>query len=142
MNKKTIGIILLVFFVLFGLIQAIPVEKSNPAVTADIKASTEVHAILKRACYDCHSNETKWPWYSKVAPISMLIAKDVTEGREYLNFSIWEDISEEGRANMKQTIWEKISKGEMPLPQYKIAHPEARLSDNDKLVIKKWSEGR
>lgn len=142
MKNKTIGIVLLVFFVLFGLIQAIPVERSNPPVTADIKASPEVHSIFKRACYDCHSNETKWPWYSKVAPISILIAKDVTEGREYLNFSIWGDISEEGRANMKQTIWEKVSKGEMPLPQYKIAHPEARLSENDRLVIKKWSEDR
>jgi len=121
-------------------IQFIPVAKTNPPVTGDLEAPPAVHSILKRACYDCHSNETKWPWYCKIAPASMLIAKDVNEGREYLNFSIWKELSEDGRLNIKKEIWEKVSKGEMPLPQYKLAHPEAKITDTDKQIIKKWTE--
>lgn len=141
MSKSKTAIIA-VSFVLAGIIaiQFIPVEKSNPRATGDIKMPEEVHSIIKRACYDCHSFETKWPWYSKIAPISMLIAKDVNKGREYLNFSIWEDLSEEGKQNLKNVIWEKISNDEMPLLQYRIAHSEAKLTDRDKETIRGWCE--
>lgn len=139
-KSKAIIISIPVIIAAFIGIQFIPVEKTNPQVTGDIDAPAEVHAIFKRACYDCHSYETKWPWYSKIAPASILIASDVNEGREYLNFSIWKDLSEEGHQNLKQKIWEKVSKGEMPLPQYKLAHSEAKLTDADKEIIKKWSE--
>lgn len=139
-KSKAIIISIPVIIAAFIGIQFIPVEKTNPQVTGDIDAPAEVHSIFKRACYDCHSYETKWPWYSKIAPASILIASDVNEGREYLNFSIWKDLSEEGHQNLKQKIWEKVSKGEMPLPQYKLAHSEAKLTDADKEIIKKWSE--
>jgi len=73
-------------------IQFIPVEQTNPPVENDLFASNEVKDILKRACYDCHSNETNWAWYTKVAPMSWLAASDVNGGRENLNFSEWENI--------------------------------------------------
>jgi len=69
----------------FVLIQFIPVARTNPPVEGEISASPEVMSILRRACYDCHSNETRWPWYSKIAPVSWLSVKDVNEGREHLN---------------------------------------------------------
>ena len=70
-------------------IQLVPVDRTSPPVTADIAAPANVRAVLKRACYDCHSNETTWPWYSRVAPVSWLVARDVREGRKELNFSDW-----------------------------------------------------
>ena len=70
-------------------IQFIPVERTNPPVVSDIDAPSEVKDILRKACYDCHSNETKWVWYTKIAPASFLAVKDVNEGREHLNFSEW-----------------------------------------------------
>jgi len=73
--------IIALLVVAFVFIQFIPVDKSNPPVIVDIPTPPEVKAILKRACYDCHSNETVWPWYSQIAPISWLLARDVHEGR-------------------------------------------------------------
>lgn len=78
-------------------IQFIPVDTSNPPVTADIPSSPEGKAVLRRACYDCHSNETRWPWYSRVAPASWLTARDVREGRAELNFSAWNEYSTQQR---------------------------------------------
>ncbi len=71
-------------------IQFIPTQLRNPAVTAELSTSPELKTLLKRACYDCHSNETAWPWYSRIAPISWWIGRDVKEGRRELNFSTWD----------------------------------------------------
>ena len=84
---KKIAIFLVIALVVM---QLIPVERSNPSVRNQFAASPEVETILRRACYDCHSNETRWPWYARVAPISFLLWRDVKEGRKELNFSIWD----------------------------------------------------
>ena len=76
----------LLILVLIG-IQFIPVERTNPPVVLDVDAPPQVKEILKKACYDCHSNDTEWAWYTKIAPMSFLAIKDVDEGREHLNFS-------------------------------------------------------
>ncbi len=70
-------------------IQLVPVDRTNPPVETEVPATVEVRSILRRACYDCHSNETVWPWYSRIAPISWLVARDVREGREKVNLSTW-----------------------------------------------------
>ncbi len=70
-------------------IQLVPVKRSNPPVEFEVEAPADVHAILERACYDCHSNRTRWPWYSSVAPVSWLVARDVRRGRKELNFTDW-----------------------------------------------------
>jgi Haem-binding domain len=75
--------------VALGAIQLVPVDTSNPPVTADVPASAAVKGILRRGCCDCHSNETQWPWYGRIAPVSWLLARDVREGRAELNFSTW-----------------------------------------------------
>ena len=120
-------------------IQFIPVDRSNPPAEGEIMESTELKTILKRSCYDCHSNETVWPWYSYVAPVSWLVADDVHEGRKHLNFSNWQNIEVRKVSKAKQEIWEMVSEGEMPLGKYVLLHPEAKLSEKDKQIIKDWT---
>ncbi len=87
-------ILIAIGVILIG-IQFIPVERSNPPVTQEIDAPSNVLSILKTSCYDCHSNETEWPWYSKVAPVSFLVSADVRNGRKRVNFSEWDKYDEE-----------------------------------------------
>lgn len=128
--------------VAFGAIQLIPVAgvDDNPPQRYDLQAPADVKAALQAACYDCHSNETKWPWYSRVAPISWRIAAHVDDGRAALNFSEWGDKAEEDRQFDRENVWEMIDTGVMPLSDYLLLHPEAVLSDEQKLAIQSWSQ--
>jgi hypothetical protein len=121
-------------------IQFIPVDRTNPPVQEDIATPPQVKTILKRACYDCHSNETNWPWYSQVAPVSWLLAWDVHEGREELNFSTWNRYSPKKRNKYIKESWEEIEEGEMPPWFYLPLHPEASLSDQDRTVLREWAK--
>ena len=123
----------------FIAIQFVPVSRTNPPVQGDFRGSTEVVSILRRACYDCHSNETVWPWYSRVAPLSWVIAHDVNEGRAVLNFSTWDQLSAEKQAEAVKESWEEVAEGKMPTWYYVALHPEARLSANDQSVLRAWS---
>lgn len=125
--------------VLFLAIQFVPVDRSNPAVQTQVPASAEARAILERACYDCHSNQTVWPWYSYVAPVSWLVAKDVQDGRDELNFSTWNLMSAEKQAEGIGESWEKVQSGEMPLWFYIPLHPEAKLSPSDRAILQTWA---
>jgi len=128
--------------IVFLALQFVPVDRDNPPVERDVDAPSEVAAILRRACYDCHSHETRWPWYSHVAPLSWWIAEHVEHGRADLNFSQWPmfDLFEQGMA--LEDIEEQIRKGEMPLNSYLILHPEARLSKEDREVLLEWARSR
>lgn len=123
-------------------IQFIPVDTSNPPVTADVPSSPEVKAVLRRACYDCHSNETRWPWYSRVAPASWLTARDVREGRAELNFSTWNEYSTQQRVKKIKESWEEVAEGEMPPWFYLPAHRDARLSAEDRVLLRDWARQR
>jgi hypothetical protein len=120
-------------------IQLVPLEKTNPPVTAGISVPPEIHDILRRSCYDCHSNETRWPWYSKIAPVSWFLVRDVNKGREHMNFSVWNNLSATGQDYLKGKIWKEVSEDEMPLFVYRLGHPDARLSDSEKELIRKWA---
>lgn len=133
-------ITLLIVLALIG-IQFIEVDRSNPPVTSDLQASMEVKNVLKNACYDCHSNETKWPWYSKVAPVSFFISNHVVEGREHLNFSTWGRMYSQKQGEHKKEIWEEIEKNEMPLSHYIWLHPKANLTLDQRQLIKRWALG-
>jgi hypothetical protein len=122
-------------------IQFRTVERTNPPVHGDFNQPAEVKEVFQRACYDCHSNETKWPFYSYVAPFSWLVVKDVNEGREELNFSNWQRMSGVKQSKKKKEIWEEVDEGEMPFWYYVPLHPEAKLSEQDKDIIRKWSRG-
>jgi hypothetical protein len=124
------------------LIQFIPVTRSNPPVTGEVAAPANVLEALRSSCYDCHSNDTLWPWYSRVAPVSWLITKHVREGRENLNFSQWEDLSPEDQEEARGNIWEEIERGAMPLSEYLRMHPQAVLTSVQMDAIQRWSEGQ
>lgn len=118
--------------------QLIPTGKTNPEVTAEFSENQSLKAIFKRSCYDCHSNETNWPWYSDVAPISWLVVHDVKEGRKHLNFSTWNDLPPKKKEHKKEEILEQIEKGEMPMTLYTFIHRNAKLLEAEKGMIKTW----
>jgi hypothetical protein len=129
----------LVFLVLVVAIQFIPVETANPPVESDIPTSPAVKAVLRRACYDCHSHETVWPWYSHIAPISWLLARDVQEGRAELNFSTWNRYSTQQHVKKLKESWEEVREGEMPPWYYLPVHREAQLSAADRTLLEQWA---
>lgn len=131
---------LFLLVVLIG-IQFIPVEKDNPPIKQEMPMPKEVKEVLSRACYDCHSNLTEWPWYSKIAPISFLISIGVKEGREHLNFTEWDYYSFDDN-KVKKEIWEEVLKERMPPWNYRIINPKGKLSDQDKRIIREWSLSR
>jgi cytochrome c len=110
------------------------------AILAGANAPDEVRAMLDRKCGDCHSNNTRWPLYSRVAPSSWLVEHDVSEGREHMNLSSWEQYSNDNRIDLLGKMGTELRKGEMPLKQYLLLHPEARLSDAERKLITDWTK--
>ena len=95
--------------------------------------------VLRRSCFDCHSNETRWPWYARVAPISWLLHRDVVEGRRHLIFSEWDKVPPDKRAKRIAGCWRQVQRGDMPLWFYLPLHPAAKLSSDDKALLEKWA---
>ena len=128
------------FAVLVISIQFIPVERTNPVMnkTLEIPAPAEIRSILTKSCYDCHSNQTKWPFYSYIAPISWLVTHDVEEGRNELNFSEWQSLSEKQKVKKQEKIIEEVSEDKMPLPVYLLMHSSAELTEGEKDMLKNW----
>jgi len=127
--------------VVLALLQLVRGKHENPPVYDDIRVSQDVSAVLRRACYDCHSNETTWPWYSQVAPVSWLVQRDVVKGRAELNFSAWEAMPADKRAKKQAKIAKEVRDGEMPLWFYTPLHPHAALTEGDKRLLESWSQG-
>jgi mono/diheme cytochrome c family protein len=128
MNMKTVSIAVILGAVA---IQFIPYGKdhTNPPVMSEIQwDSPRTQELFNRACADCHSNVTKYPWYSNIAPVSWLVAHDIEDGREKMNVSM---IGVQKKNKLKDAA-DEVKEGEMPIPPYLIAHPEARLSDAEK----------
>ena len=136
---KKLKITLIIIAAILIAIQFIPVSRTNPPVTAELDAPMEVISVFKKSCYDCHSNETEWPWYSYLAPVSWLVSSDVDDGRSHLNFSVWENLSRKDKVKMKEEIWEEIEKENMPLWKYRLLHPDANLTQEDKNLIRDWA---
>ncbi|MBL1216145.1 MAG: heme-binding protein [Planctomycetes bacterium] len=136
---KCIKVCLPLLLVALVAIQFVPVERTNPAVSMEVDAPADVVAVLKQSCYDCHSNETTWPWYSKVAPVSWLVAHDVEEGREHVNFSEWDTYSAEDRRKIAEEAYEEAEEGKMPIWFYVMLHGDAKLSDSDLASLKAWA---
>jgi hypothetical protein len=129
--KKFLKIAGIAIVVLLILIQFIPVSHANPPVTREIQwDSPQTQELAQRACFDCHSNETVWPWYAYVAPVSWRIANHVNEGRRRLNFSEWDRPNEN-----EERIVEDMSSGRMPLWDYLLLHPEAKLTPTEQQAL-------
>jgi cytochrome c551/c552 len=139
MLKKSLKIVALALPVLLLVAQLIPIDRANPPSEGDIGAPPRVAAILQRACYDCHSNQTVWPWYSNIAPVSWWIASDVHEGRKELNFSVWSSYTDKKKQKKLRETGKEVSEGEMPPWFYVALHPEARLSEADLQAIRAWA---
>lgn len=119
--------------------QAFRIDRTNPPVASDVAAGPEVQPLLRRACYDCHSRETVWPWYSHVAPVSWLLAHDVGEGRAELDFSTWDAYPAAKKRKKLAESAEEIEEGEMPPWYYVLMHPEARLTATDRALLRAWT---
>ncbi|HWO02510.1 MAG TPA: heme-binding domain-containing protein [Blastocatellia bacterium] len=117
-----------------------PVSDESRAIQSHVEMSPEVSDILGRACYDCHSNATDWPWYSKVAPVSWFLVSDVNDGRRHLNFSDWAKYDRGKAAKKMQEIDEEVTSKAMPLSSYTWLHPEARLSDQERTLVSDWAK--
>lgn len=139
---KWTGIILVVVLVV---IQAIRPAKTNPPIDPsktienNTQMSPEVAAILDRACVDCHSSRTTWPWYSQIAPISWYLINHVNDGRKELSLSEWGSYETRRKAHKLEEIREQIESGSMPIPAYVLLHPNAKLSDADRRLLIDWA---
>ena len=137
MRKIYKYLFMLLILALIG-IQFIDVPITNPPVSGEIEAPAEIKSILKTSCYDCHSNETAWPWYSKVAPVSWLIIDDVNSGRQKVNFSEWDKYSNAKKEKKMKNIWEEVNSDKMPIKSYTFIHPQSVLDFTQKSLLKKW----
>ena len=122
------------------LIQLVPVDRSNPPATEKLVMPDNVQQIMQRSCFDCHSNETVWPWYSYVAPVSWLVKHDVEEGREHLNFSEWDKLNQKRKMKRLEEIVEEVEEGKMPMPIYLIMHGDAEVSAAELAVLREWTQ--
>ena len=119
-------------------IQVVPVDRSNPPAKLEIPAPAEVHSLLERSCYDCHSNRTQWPWYSYVAPVSWFVVDHVHDGRQDLNLTEWPAMDNEAQQFYLVEMKKMIEGDEMPLRSYLLLHWSARLSDEDRETLLAW----
>jgi len=132
MKKIVIGVLIAIVLV-FLVLQLVPLGKqhANPPVAQEPAwDSLQTRQLAQRACFDCHSNQTVWPWYSRIAPISWLITNDVLEGRSRVNFSQWGHGEQE-----VEEIGEAVQEGEMPPSYYMMLHPGANLSAAEKTEL-------
>ena len=140
--KWNIGALVAVFV----LAQLANPARTNPPVVSDMLADNasppQVAALLHAACYDCHSNETKWPWYAHIAPASLLVASDVNEGRRHLNLSDWPADDSTRAAKKLDRMSEEIDYREMPPGKYTLLHADARLTDADRKELKDWLDAQ
>ena len=141
---KWIRKILLVFLIVFIIIQFIPrnINKSQQILPTDFtrvySVPNNVQSILRQACYDCHSNNTHYLWYSNIQPFRFWLDKHIWEGKEELNFSNYGSYSQKRQQNKLKSMEESLKKGTMPLRSYKLMHQEARLTDAQKQIVVGW----
>lgn len=144
MNKKRL--IWLVIILLIVIIQLIPNHKPEVILSNDNdliynnKLPESVESILRTSCYDCHSNESKYPWYSYIAPVSWLVIRDIKVGREELNFSEWESQSKMDKAKNIDKIIDEVSDEQMPMSIYTLIHSDAKLKAEDRQQLVDWAD--
>jgi hypothetical protein len=120
--------------------QLVPAQVVNPPSKEDLPAPPEVEQTLRRSCYDCHSNQTHWPWYSRIAPLSWIVARDVNAGRRQLNFSEWGEYFPATRRRKLQWMERALGEEAMPPWTYRAMHPSSRLAPADRAELRRWIE--
>ncbi len=138
---KQILFVVLIVFVAIQFMQPAR-NQSGQVLQSDISKTyhipNNVHALLKNACLDCHSNNTSYPWYFNIQPIGWILAKDIKDGKEKLNFSEFGSISSRRQISKLQEAENRIKDGTMPLPVYQFMHPSARLTEEERRVVIDW----
>jgi len=143
---KIVKLLILVLLIAVVIIQFIPNDKPEVVLTNENdliynnQLPEKIRVMLKESCYDCHSNETIYPWYSNVAPVSWLVVRDIKLGRDELNFSHWESQSKIDKAKNLDKIIDEVTDENMPMPIYTIMHANAKLSDDDRRLITEWAD--
>lgn len=134
--KRAIYIIVALFLSM----QLIQIDQTNPSLdkNLEIQVPQKIETMFKNACYDCHSNQTKWPWYSSIAPGSWIIGRHVKYGRKALDFTAWENYTEEEKKKKLKAIYRTIY-GSMPLMAYLQLHDEALLTKEEREEIRDWT---
>jgi hypothetical protein len=143
--KKWLKLSLITLVALVVAAQVVRPSRTNPPVdpqkeiTAHMQVDPAVMATLSRACNDCHSNRTEWPWYSNVAPVSWLVAHDVNDGREELNLSEWGASKEKEPGKLLGKICSEMTEGKMPMATYTLIHPQAKLTREEVQNVCRWT---
>jgi hypothetical protein len=147
MNMVRVKIALLAVAGLLIIAQFLQPRRTNPPVipsrslAAHVAVPEQVQSILRKSCSDCHSNQTVWPWYGHIAPFSWVITDDVNEGRRHINFQDWE--AQEGQQQASDhlaAICKEVRDDGMPLPWYRIMHPDTKLNSQEKDILCAWSQ--
>jgi len=144
MNRRA-RIATLALLICIAGVQLVQPDTSNPPVDParrlwnDYTLDPRVAEIMHRACANCHSYETKWPWYARISPVSWFLARHVSKGRDKLNFDDW---SAAAVPDQLQEIYDSIAKKKMPLASYLLMHPEARLSQGDRDRLLAWADAK
>jgi len=144
--KKALKIVAIVFVVAFIVIQFIRPDFTNPPVNqaetlySTMEVPENVKTILNRSCADCHSNETKYPWYSKIQPSAWFLADHIKDGRRELNLSVWNTYEPRRKRKKLSEICEQVQEKEMPLPSYLWIHWDAKMSEADIKTLCDWTE--
>lgn len=142
--KKIIKIVVLILFVAFVAIQFIPTTRNQSdkvletEFTKTFEVPNEIQNILKTSCYDCHSNNTNYPWYNKIQPAAWFMEGHITDGKKELNFSDFGDYSDRRKKSKLKSMISQIKSEEMPLPSYTYIHWDAKLSEQEKKLLEDY----
>jgi hypothetical protein len=142
--KPKLKTILLILVGLLLVAQFIPIDRSVPEVdpNADflksVEAPTTIANLIEGACYDCHSYESEYPWYAKIAPLSFWIQGHINGGRQHLNFSDWTSYPAKKAAHKLEECYEEVQERHMPMKSFTWLHPEAKLSDEQVSALAQW----
>jgi hypothetical protein len=141
--KRVVKIVLVVVLITLVAMQFIRPEKNNGGYESvaifetETKPTLKVAAILKENCYDCHSNQTQYPWYAEIEPFSLWLYDHIRVGKKHLNFSAWSDYSLKKKEHKLEELVEMVEKGEMPLQSYAILH--GNISEDEKKLLLQWA---
>ena len=138
--KRVLRWVLFLALAVFAGLQLRTVERTNPPVVTHIEAPTEITSILRKACYNCHSNETHWPWYSYVAPFSWWLEHHVIEGRRDLDFTRWNEYDADDQLDRIEEIVAQAEERKMPPESYLLIHSAARLDNEARATLRAWME--
>ncbi|MBV9216959.1 MAG: heme-binding domain-containing protein [Acidobacteria bacterium] len=144
--KKALKITVIVLAVAFIVLQFFRIDTTAPVTNpADTLAATtdvppDISLILGRSCDDCHTNNTRYPWYAQIQPTAWFLKNHIDDGRRHLNFSIWNSYDDKKKAKKLDEVCEEVQSGEMPLPSYLWIHHDAVLNEGEKKALCAWSQ--